>query len=377
MPYTESNVLLGSTRTCQQTWTQVDSQYYDYIDGFGKYVKVSDGTFTYTRKSIFRQFYDGPKNLSLIHPASWSYVDRENELTSVQAGKITYHGPASYCFQSYEPTAPKSPDSANIAARATNSVLSSLKDQKAHLPLIIAESRKTCDMFIDVAHTLAKVINTVRKGPRAIAYGLQKYRDPREVLDTLTAAQLLKEYGVKPLLMDLDASIRSLAELSYRPVFVTATGRGQDTCTTVFPPRSGGDARQRSASYLQSYSYKIWVEAMVDPGYQHSAASFGLVNPLEVAWELTPYSFVVDWFLPIGDAFSSLDATYGLSFSRGYSTSKTVNVYQRGSYKQTVTQYSREKLETFPSFTAIFSPDLSHQRLANAMSLLSKAISRK
>jgi hypothetical protein len=34
---------------------------------------------------------------------------------------------------------------------------------------------------------------------------------------------------------------------------------------------------------------------------------FGLVNPFEVAWEIVPFSFVADWFLPIGRYLSALD----------------------------------------------------------------------
>lgn len=37
---------------------------------------------------------------------------------------------------------------------------------------------------------------------------------------------------------------------------------------------------------------------------------FGLLNPLEVIWELVPLSFVADWFLPIGDYLSALDAPF-------------------------------------------------------------------
>jgi hypothetical protein len=35
------------------------------------------------------------------------------------------------------------------------------------------------------------------------------------------------------------------------------------------------------------------------------ARSLGLLDPLTVAWELVPYSFVVDWFLPIGSYLSA------------------------------------------------------------------------
>jgi hypothetical protein len=42
-----------------------------------------------------------------------------------------------------------------------------------------------------------------------------------------------------------------------------------------------------------------------------SLASLGILNPLEVAWEVTPFSFVVDWVYPIGDWLNSLDAMLG------------------------------------------------------------------
>jgi hypothetical protein len=38
----------------------------------------------------------------------------------------------------------------------------------------------------------------------------------------------------------------------------------------------------------------------------------GLINPLSVAWEIVPLSFVADWFLPIGNWLNSLTADAGL-----------------------------------------------------------------
>lgn len=35
------------------------------------------------------------------------------------------------------------------------------------------------------------------------------------------------------------------------------------------------------------------------------ARSLGLANPAAVAWEVVPYSFVVDWFLPVGSYLSA------------------------------------------------------------------------
>lgn len=49
-------------------------------------------------------------------------------------------------------------------------------------------------------------------------------------------------------------------------------------------------------------------------------SALGLTNPFNVAWEAVPLSFVVDWFVPIGDFFRSLSLPHGLTFSHGYVT---------------------------------------------------------
>ncbi len=61
----------------------------------------------------------------------------------------------------------------------------------------------------------------------------------------------------------------------------------------------------------------VWFTARVDP-----IASFGLNNPALIAWELMPFSFVVDWFLPIGAFLESLTATHGLQFHGGFKVLK-------------------------------------------------------
>lgn len=44
-------------------------------------------------------------------------------------------------------------------------------------------------------------------------------------------------------------------------------------------------------------------------------AKVGLTNPLSVAWELIPFSFVVDWFLPIGKYLDALDVPLLYTFT--------------------------------------------------------------
>lgn len=40
--------------------------------------------------------------------------------------------------------------------------------------------------------------------------------------------------------------------------------------------------------------------------------SYGLINPVMMAWQRVPYSFVIDWFVPIGTILGSLTAEAGL-----------------------------------------------------------------
>lgn len=50
------------------------------------------------------------------------------------------------------------------------------------------------------------------------------------------------------------------------------------------------------------------------------AQQMGLANPLAIAWELVPFSFVVDWFTNIGDCLGALSDLYGVDLYRPYTT---------------------------------------------------------
>lgn len=77
-------------------------------------------------------------------------------------------------------------------------------------------------------------------------------------------------------------------------------------------------------SYPQVVSGSVRQSArVVFAGRMHAtvlsaAAELGLVNPWLVAWELVPFSFVVDWVLPIGNVLSSFTAPLGVTFVDGH-----------------------------------------------------------
>jgi len=102
-------------------------------------------------------------------------------------------------------------------------------------------------------------------------------------------------------------------------------------------------------------------------------AQVGLTNPLTVAYDLMPWTWVFDWVLPLGSWINSLDATVGLSWVDGcygeirkesfeaqvgrpvFNTSlETSNgefmpvIYPQGWFKRTKLYQQPNVFETFP-----------------------------
>lgn len=133
---------------------------------------------------------------------------------------------------------------------------------------------------------------------------------------------------------------------------------------------------------------RLAVEYQIDDAYLFHVANVGLTNPLVVAWELVPFSFVVDWFLPLGEWLNGLDATMGLQFLKGSSTfyydvEQKVEfeslknplgsvVFFRGSQ-----EFAYKKRELMASFPGIERPvvknPISTVHAANALALLVSA----
>ena len=70
----------------------------------------------------------------------------------------------------------------------------------------------------------------------------------------------------------------------------------------------------------------VWVSlwySLNNPGLA-TQSQLGLLNPLEIVWECLPYSFVVDWAIPVGAWMSSLTADAGFSFKGGSRSTKIV-----------------------------------------------------
>lgn len=111
------------------------------------------------------------------------------------------------------------------------------------------------------------------------------------------------------------------------------------------------------------------------------ARSLGLMDPLQVAWELLPFSFVLDWFLPIGTYLENLaviphlkgrfcstlvegyDSSFGVAINPAWTGTRRV-----GHYKKVTRTISTSLTTQRPTFVNPITA-MTSKRIANAVSL--------
>lgn len=135
---------------------------------------------------------------------------------------------------------------------------------------------------------------------------------------------------------------------------------------------------------------------MTVPRSNEDIARWTSLNPLSIAWELLPYSFVVDWFYDIGGYMRDLETScrYNSAFAGGFRSNLVAyRVIMEGSYSAVLAnsyfdvgsfklshkyvQMTRSLLTSYPSpRPPVINTDLSWRRLVSAAALLSQQLGR-
>jgi hypothetical protein len=125
-------------------------------------------------------------------------------------------------------------------------------------------------------------------------------------------------FGWEPLVKDVYDSM----EILHNPVkkFASLKGTGA-TSETVRYNDNLGSVTQRGVTQLNIHHKQGGFVAAVSNGTLHSLEQYGLLNPLTLAWEVIPFSFVVDWFADVGNVLRSYSDFAGMTLSNVYSVS--------------------------------------------------------
>lgn len=127
-------------------------------------------------------------------------------------------------------------------------------------------------------------------------------------LENLSSLHLEIIFGWTPLLQDIVAATTSVIQKSDERTFVTVSDQSQ----TLY--KAGIDTWHCEARV--SYSAGV----VIQNRNAWLAERAGLINPLTVAWDLVPWSFVVNMFVNTGQLVQSVTDFAGLQFTDCYKT---------------------------------------------------------
>ena len=280
-----------------------------------------------------------------------------------------------------------------LEGRAVSRALLKLKHQNVNLAVAFAERKQTIDMFKNHAKTIARQVNNYKRS-KPIKWKKVLHGNARDTPNDWLELQ----YGWKPLISDIEGACTELSdkETGNNPYLTRVKGfAGADTT----------NAWRKVSSSSGCYGFDVtdkWKHICRVSLYYHLRnptlarfASLGLTNPFELAWEKMKYSFVIDWFLPVGKWLSALDADFGWDFNSGtctkYSSGGSTSVYTNtclpagvlkaehlgDSYKASGFNMTRTVYASAPwAGLPRFKNPLSGLHVANAVALLVQAFRR-
>lgn len=343
--------------------------------------KVYQGTTTTGKPPVGKPMPSNPYELNIqdygcdVH---WSY---------------SYPGPPSKSIITYGPALPRgstmgfsweqlNPILNDAWARCYNGALERFNDQyrgNLDISIDLAESRQTIKMLrvVDQVEDLTKTFFK-RWGP----------------LKAPANAWLLYTYGIKP----LASTIFGLAEENIR-VIVNKVGHYKARNSEMLEPGP-----------ISLYLFNGWHNNLRTTGTGKASVTIGgnvcspevdpgrfsSLNPASIAWELMPYSFVVDWFFNLGSYLRSMETAllYDSQWRGGYVTrlwayEGSIDHRYSGSnsYSSYTIQYGgklknvyiqRSILGSYPKpLLPSFGAELGSSRLLSAASLLAQFLGRR
>jgi hypothetical protein len=292
---------------------------------------------------------------------------------------------------------------------AYNKALMRLADKcglsiEANLAQDLAQYGQTTRLFYNTCFRIAGAVKSLRRKQFATAVDYLWHgqnlksanRAKGRLSNTKTLAENLLElqYGWKPLLKDVEGSIRALKQYLAADSHIVMVGRGsareKSTVTTDIIWQGSSVGKLET---VYSSTTKFGLRYKVSDPLKSFAAQLGFTNPVNLVWEMLPWSFVWDWALPIGTWLELMSSFDGLSFQDGFCTRFTkqfvsadihyngrlpaaTGCYSRvlGRYNRRYYVVNRTKLTAFPApVKPKFKNPITKTHVVNGLALLRTA----
>lgn len=366
-------------------------------------------------KALARQRKQLPVNPYSSHSSWWDgtpYTYRlygTNNVGTVTVRRHTYHS-----VYHFNPYFPRAQHVASVQQVARSRAAKDASGLSVNLAQAFGERKQTANLITNTIWRIANAARSLRRADLISCFHYLSISKPpsasltRRVVKTPAKDRVANfwlelQYGWKPLLQDVHDAAETLAKhIETDPWHskITGSARGSEVrfnfTKSDFPVSKGSQTDDTSA--------KFTLYMRLDSKSRSILAQTGISNPALLAWELLPYSFVVDWFIPVGNYLQSLNEFDGWIFVQGYLNQRTKMKYFRtwqrdvhtitnDSYQSVYLEsytgqataesflFSREVITAFPqaNFPKLRSLDeaLSPTHALNGLALLTSLFSRR
>lgn len=293
----------------------------------------------------------------------------------------------------------------NLRNQAISECLEKCTRMKLDLSESVVGIPQTIKMVAETAGRLLRAGTALRKGDvHSALHALHISPEHFKTFGRKNAAEMWLElqYGWMPLVMDIYNGVQVVNDAvnpaKSPPEQLTCVRRVQQRLLVRSPTHANpaiwpGFTSTSEGTGAVEVRYRFRIS---DPNVAY-LNSIGLLNPLSFAWAATPFSFVLDWLLPVGTWLKALSAPLGLQFVSGYATTKSwgsshVTVTKKGLFPPQNVHHcdgqstakcekgwiTRTVYTTFPGAALYFRfPLSSDRRVANAISLIETSGKRR
>ncbi len=210
----------------------------------------------------------------------------------------------------------------NLNSESITGALNDLAEQQVSGGAAVAEGRQVVDMFASNVSVLGRALLQAKRGnfgsiPKIL--GMER----KDILTGKYPANKFLEYqyGWKPLMSDIHDAQEKAHEVLLQDYVLT--GSKSVSAENYSESHHFGEKK----TLRSKISVRTQIKAKISNPALHGISTWGLLNPVAIAWELVPFSFVIDWFMPVGNTLNAATAGCGLTSLGGSTMNKYIATY--------------------------------------------------
>lgn len=271
-----------------------------FIDGYGSNVATRLYTSSYRQKR--------PYTLALAYTRDWAQA-------------ISAYGTALHWNNSLDFAIPYSD---SYVQKAREKFVGKIRQETSELGVLFIERKKTLEMVVTRVTQFRKFVVEMKRlqfGEALRTLGVYsprnalKLKNRREAGQSIGSLILELFWGWKPLVQDIWNSINVLQAPVKGP---WVTGRSFEIVKGTWVP-----ALLTTVDQFGTARASVSGGVLIDNPNLLLANQLGLVNPAGILWEIVPWSFLVDYFVSVGDFLNSFTEFWGVSIQNPSMTIRT------------------------------------------------------